>query len=95
MEQVIFSDKSQLKLFDTNRLKQVWRLSNKRHNIDCLIPSVKHLAAVIIWGCFARNRIGLLVVLENSVTGSTYLKFIEEHLLPFMEKLGRETPWIF
>ena len=49
----------------------------------------------MIWGCFVKNRLGPLVVLEGNITGQVYKKLLEDHLVPFIESLDDEKTYVF
>jgi len=45
----------------------------------------------MVWGCFIRDKVGPLVLLEGSVTARVYVKLLEQHLLPFMKSFRNRT----
>jgi len=49
----------------------------------------------MVWGCFVKNRLGPLVVLEGNITGQVYKKLLEDHLVPFIESLDDEKTYFF
>ena len=49
----------------------------------------------MIWGCFVKNRLGPLVVLEGNITGQVYKKLLEDYLVPFIESLDDEKTYFF
>ena len=93
---VIWSDKSRFLLFESDGRKWVWRRPHEKYNVDCLVPTVKsNSEGVMIWGCFVKNKLGPLVVVEGMITGEVYKNLLEDHLLPFFDGLGEETAFVF
>lgn len=92
---IIFSDESRFLLFANDSHKWVWRKPSEKYQVDCLIPTVKHSAGIMVWGCFTREKVGPLVMLEGSVTGRVYQQTLEDHLLPFIASLDSSQIWIF
>jgi len=94
-EKVIFSDESRFVLFSNDSPKFVWRKVDERYNKDCLIPTVKQSAGVMVWGCFCKDKVGPLVFIEGTITGERYLQLLNNYLLPFLHELGNEDEYIF
>jgi|KBSSwiStaDraftv2_1062776.scaffolds.fasta_scaffold275747_2 transposase len=92
---IIFSDESRFLLFDNDSHKWVWRKPSEKYHVDCLVPTVKHSSGIMVWGCFAREKVGPLVMLEGSVTGRVYQQTLQDHLLPFIASLDSSQIWIF
>jgi transposase len=86
-EQVMFSDESTFRLVNS-RGATVRRPSTiSRYLQKYTIPTVKHSASVMVWGCFsgARGRGGLYFLPKNlTMNGERYRTVLENHLLPFM-----------
>jgi len=87
---VIFSDESRIELFSNDYHKVVWRQPQEKYNVNCLQPTVKKSDGIMVWGCFCRDRLGPLVVVEGRITGERYKALLEEYLIPFMNELGAE-----
>lgn len=87
---VIFSDESRIELFSNDYQKIVWRQPHEKYNVDCLQPTVKKSDGIMVWGCFCRDRLGPLIVVDGRITGERYRALLEEHLIPFMNELGAE-----
>ena len=49
----------------------------------------------MVWGCFVKNRLGPLVILDGKVTGQVYRNLLQDHLLPFLDSLNDEIPYLF
>lgn len=93
---VIWSDESRFLLFESDGQHWVWRRPHEKYDVDCLVPTVKsNSEGVMIWGCFVKNKLGPLVVVEGSITGEVYRKLLEDHLIPFIEDLGDEIAYVF
>lgn len=88
---VIFSDESRFELFDNDSHKWVWRRVDEKYQKDCLQPTVQKSDGVMVWGCFCKNRMGPLVLVEGRMTAMTYTQLLETHLLPFLDAVGRNT----
>jgi transposase len=92
---IIFSDESRYVLFDNDSHKWVWRKPSEKYQVDCLIPTVKHSSGIMVWGCFTREKVGPLVMLEGRVTGRVYQQTLQDYLLPFIASLDSSQIWIF
>ena len=38
----------------------------------------------MVWGCFCKDRIGPLILVDGSVNSATYIKILGENLIPFL-----------
>jgi transposase len=85
---VIFSDESRIELFSNDYQRIAWRRPDEKYKIECLQPTVKKSDGIMVWGCFCRDRLGPLVVIDGRITGERYKALLEEYLLPFMNELG-------
>ena len=94
-EKVVFSDESRFVLFSNDSPKRVWRKVDERYKKDCLIPTVKQSAGVMVWGCFCKDRVGPLVFIEGTITGERYLQLLNDYLLPFLHELRDENEYMF
>ena len=88
---IIWSDESRFELFKNDSSRRVWRKPNEKFKKDCLSPTVKHSPGVMVWGCFTRDKVGPLVLLEGSVTARVYVELLEQHLLLFMRSFRNRT----
>lgn len=91
-DRIVFSDESRFELFNNDSRKWVWRKPDEKYKKECLQPTVQKSAGIMVWGCFCRDRIGPLVLLEGSVTAVKYIELLEQHLLPFMNV---QTEYVF
>src|SRR6185437_9636168 len=93
---IIWSDESRFVLFENDGQQWVWRRPHEKYDVDCLVPTVKsNSEGVMVWGCFVKNRLGPLVVIEGRITGQVYKKLLEDHLVPFIESLDDEKTYVF
>ncbi len=90
-ENVMFSDESTFRLVNSRGIK-VRRISGiSRYKQRYTVPTVKHSASVMVWGCFRgkRGRGGLYFLPKNcTMNGEQYKTVLENHLLPFMRIHG-------
>jgi hypothetical protein len=90
MEQVMFSDESTFWLVNSRGVTVRKPSTISWYLQKYTIPTVKHSASLMIWGCFsgARGRGGLYFLSKNQTMNSErYLTVLENHLLPFMRIL--------
>lgn len=93
---VIWSDESKFLLFESDGRRWVWRQPHEKYDVDCLVPTVKsNTEGVMVWGCFVKNKLGPLVILEGRITGEVYQELLENHLMPFLDDLGDDTIFVF
>ena len=60
----------------------VWRSPHKEFDLKCTIPTIKQRGgSVMIWGCFTRQGVGKLCVLDR-IMDRFYSRDILEHNLP-------------
>jgi hypothetical protein len=86
----MFSDESAFRLVNSRGIK-VRRISGISRYKQQYIPTVKHSASVMVWGCFSgkRRRGGLYFLPKNcTMNGERYKTVLENHLLPFMRIHG-------
>ena len=77
---VIWSDESRFVLFENDGQQWVWRRPHEKYDVDCLVPTVKsNSEGVMVWGCFVKNMLGPLVVIEGRITGQVYQKLLTDH----------------
>jgi transposase len=92
-ENVMFSDESTFRLVNS-RASIVRRPKGiSRYKQRYTIPTVKHSASVMVWGCFSgkKGRGGLYFLPKNcTMNGPRYKTVLEDHLLPFMRIHGAQ-----
>jgi transposase len=93
---VIWSDESRFLLFQNDAHHWVWRRPHEKYDVDCLIPTVKSgNQGVMVWGCFAKDKLGPLVQVSGSITGAVYINLLENTFLPFLNSLDNDLEYIF
>ncbi|KAL7837210.1 hypothetical protein SRHO_G00269210 [Serrasalmus rhombeus] len=85
---VIFSDESPFRLFGTSGKQLVRRRRGERYHQSCLMPTVKHLETIHVWGCFSAKGIGSLAVLpkNTAMNKEWYQNVLREQLLPTVQE---------
>lgn len=78
---IIWSDESKFELFGTKKRQRVWRKRGEGL-LDCnLRKTVKHGGgSIMVWGCFAANGVGELVLVDGIMTGSSYVDIVRENV---------------
>ena len=89
-ENIIWSDESRFELFNNDSRNWVWRKKDERYKIECLKPTVKNSAGVMVWGCFCNDKLGPLVLIEGTLNSDKYIELLKEYLIPFLNNLGAE-----
>ncbi len=41
----------------------------------------------MVWSCFCKDKVRPLVLIEERLNATKYVKLLEQHLLPFLNKL--------
>lgn len=49
----------------------------------------------MVWGCFAKNMLGPLVIVDGRLNARSYEDLLERHLLPFYGGLNTDLPCLF
>lgn len=69
---VLFTDESKFEIFGSKRRQYVRRLVGERMTNQCVIPTVKHGGgSVMVWGCFAGEKVGDLERIEGILDKKT------------------------
>jgi len=89
-DKVIFSDESRYLIFKNDAHKLVWRRCDEKYKQDCLAPTVKNSDGVMVWGCFCKDRMGPLILVDGNINAAKYIQILDEHLLPYLQELGIE-----
>ena len=88
-ETVIWSDESKFNLFGSDGKVMVWRKPEEVFDPHCTVATVKHGGgSVTVWGCFTRNGIGELCILDHTMDRFYYRDILEQHLLPSIQKFN-------
>ncbi|CAH1767297.1 947_t:CDS:2, partial [Entrophospora sp. SA101] len=67
-DKIIFSDESRFELFQNNSNDWVWRKPGEKYNKENLSPTVKKSDGIIVWGCFTREKMDPLALVEEDNT---------------------------
>jgi hypothetical protein len=49
----------------------------------------------MVWGCFVKNKLGSLVIVEGRITGQVYQQLLQNYLIPFLDNVGAESTFVF
>uniref|UniRef100_A0A1I7XBJ4 Transposable element Tcb1 transposase n=2 Tax=Heterorhabditis bacteriophora TaxID=37862 RepID=A0A1I7XBJ4_HETBA len=93
---VVFSDESKFNRFGSDGKKYVRRRPGEEFMPKCTIPTIKHGGgSVMVWPAFNRNGPGPLHIVEGIMDSTSYVRILENNLLPYVrsQRLGRN--WIF
>ena len=88
----VWSNKSNFKLFGSDDKVMVWRTPHEEFDSKCTISTIKHGGgSVMVWGCFSRQRVGKLCVLDRIIDRFYYRGILEQNLQPSIDhfKLGQ------
>lgn len=85
---VVFADESRFLLHPTDGRIRVRRLPGEQLLDECVQAKVAFGGgSVHVWGAFCTRGVSQLVVLDQNVTGMVYQGILEQHLLPFTQRL--------
>ncbi|KAI6656175.1 hypothetical protein LOD99_1508 [Oopsacas minuta] len=71
---IIWSDESRFKLFNSDGRVRVWRESNQRFNPNNVTRTLQgNGGSVLVWGCYYGNTLGPLIFVEQNVTSHVYI----------------------
>ena len=92
---VLWSDESRASLEGPDGAVKIWRKKHERFNPDCLVQKPHHPKGIMVWGCFSWYGLGPLIIIEGMITGATYSKLLEAHVMPTMLVMfdGMETAY--
>ena len=80
---VVWLDESKFNLFDSDGKVMVWRALSEEFDPKCTIPTIKQGGgSVMIWGCFTRQRVTKLCVLDRIIDRFYYRDILEQNLQP-------------
>ena len=64
----------------------LWRRAGERHNIENIVPSVKHGGGgIMVWGCFSRRGMDTLIRVDRKMNHQDYIRILDKHLLPLIQ----------
>jgi len=87
-EKIIWSNESRFELFQNDSKSLVWHKVNEKYNVECLKPTVKNAIGIMVWGCFYKNQVDPIVLVEGTLNANKYIKLLEKHFFPFLNELG-------
>lgn len=91
----MFSDESRIEAL-TERALFVRRRPSERFHEDCLVKSVKHPPAVMIWSCITSEGPGPLYFVNGTMDQKQYKHVLENVLMPYLHDLDpNEGPYTF
>ena len=84
---IIWFDESSIQIEFDSRQTVVFRRKDEEYNSECLCPSFKSKGVnIMIWGCFARNRLDSLMFWElKGIEAEEYIEILLEGLLSFVD----------
>jgi len=78
---VLWSDESPFVLRYPGK-KRVWRKTGERYSQRCTQATVKHDVKIMIWGCFAGDKLGPLHLIEGIMDQHVYRDILETYVRP-------------
>lgn len=84
--QVIWSDESRFKIFQSDGPQRVWRIDGRRYDVKNTRPSVKFGGgSIMVWACFSVNGgLGPIVRVPDTLNRWGYIEILENFLLPHL-----------
>lgn len=91
-KKVVWSDESRFTMFQNDGKIRVWRLTEEKYDVNCLVPTVKHGGGgVMMWGCFSWFGLGPLVRIDGRINSQRYIEeILGYHVIPFLESFEEE-----
>ena len=78
---VVWFDESEFNLFGSDSKVMVCRISDEEFDPEYTILTVKHRSgSVIVWGCFIRQGVGKLYLLDRTMDSFYYRDILEQNL---------------
>lgn len=80
---VLWTDESKFEIFGSKRRVYVRRFPGEQMNDDCVVSTIKHgNGNVMVWGCFAGNRVGTLKKIDGILRKEGYLSILRDTAIP-------------
>ncbi len=92
---VLWSDKSKFEIFVGNHGRCFLRAKEEGDLPACYQHSVQKPASLMMWGCISAYGMGSLHVLEGTMNAESYIKVLEQHMLPSRWHLFQGRPCVF
>ncbi len=87
LKYVLWSDETNINLFDSDGVKRVWRQPGEEYKDKCVLPTVKHGGeSVMVWGCMSA---GELQFIEGTMNANLYCDILKQSMIPSLQRLGR------
>lgn len=93
-ERVLWSDESPFTVRFQGR-ERVWRGANERYIVEAITPTRKSDQKINVWGCFASNGVGKLVLIDGLMDAKQYVKIIEKNVPRTARKLFGFDDYLF
>ena len=93
---IVWSDESKFNLFDSDGKVIVWITLCEEFDPKCTIPTIKHgMDSVMVWGCFASQRVGKLCVLDCTMDRFYYRDILGQILRSSINRFKLGQRYIF
>ena len=79
---VLWSDESKFEIFGSNRRVFVRCRVGERMLFACVVPTVKHGGAVMVWGCFADDTVSDLFWIQGTLNQHGYHSILKRSTIP-------------
>ncbi|GFW32286.1 transposable element Tcb1 transposase [Trichonephila clavipes] len=89
------SDESQFCISVNQSSAYVRRRTHEEFNPQCLKPTVKYPAKVMVWDCMSSHGVGRLHIVSGTVKAMDYIEILRNKLLPTARHLFGNQSWIF
>lgn len=95
-DSILWSDESKFELFGSKKRQRVWRKKGEGLLDQNLKKTVKHGGgSIMVWGCFAANGVGELVLVEGIMTGASYVELVRNNVQKSARKLHLGRRFVF
>lgn len=80
---VLWTDESKFMMFGSDGIKYIRRPKGERYNPRYQLPTVKHGGgSVMVWGCFSRDLVGPIHLINGIMDQFVYVDIIKNVMLP-------------
>ena len=87
-KKVLWTDESKFVVFGTTCRIFVRRKVHEKFHPQCMLPTVKHGGgSVMVWGCFAANKVGSLYQVKGILDQKGYHNILSRYALPSGKRL--------
>ncbi len=89
---MVWSDEFRFTMFQNDGKIRVWRLVEKKYNVNCLVLTMKHGGeGIMMWGCFLWFGLGPLVRIDGRINSERYIEeILGYYVIPFLENFEEE-----